>query len=114
MNPLLAEKKEAFNDFRILWDEAIERKFAETMAEFPNANPETVLDNICLPYMEKAFKYPLETYAEWLRNKYGDRQVCKRHLVYETGTEFFEELLAEGYISHVKGNKYIIKEKRNG
>lgn len=114
MNPLLAEKKEAFNDFRIVWDESIERRFAETMAEFPNADPETVLDNICLPYLDEAFLHPLEAYAKWLKWKFNNRKVRKRYLIQETGTEFFEELLAAGYISRIeKTNFYIIKEKRN-
>lgn len=112
MNALIAAKKEVFDDFCIPWDEEIERKFAATMAKYPNSNPEIVLDNIAHPYMEKAYANPYQTYAAWLKTKYNGAPVTKKRIVSILGRETFDDLLCLGYLNPVKyAKRYTVAER---
>lgn len=111
MNPLIEEKKEIFDDFRIPWSEAIEWKFEDAIASCPNSDPEVILDNIAKPYFEKAFLHPLETYAEWLKEKYYGRSLTKRTIIKEIGEDYFNQMLKSGMLKAIpKTRFYIIEE----
>jgi len=102
MQALIVEKKAVFDDFRIAWDESIEKEFSNRMAANPKANPEITLDNICQSYMVKALETPTETAFAWLKEKHGD---CAKGITIkrEIGTEIFNELLRSGCIERIKG-----------
>lgn len=96
METIIELKKQVFNDMRIPWDESIERKLYAQMEMFPNSDPEILLDNIALLYIHKAFADPNETYAAWLKAKYGDKFIERRTLRSELGDEVFEEMVSSG------------------
>ena len=111
MKTLLKEKREIFEDFHIPWNETIEWKFSDAMDSYPKADPQTVLDNIVKPYLEKAFQNPLETYVEWLKEKYCGRPMTKRTIKSEIGEDYFKEMLRKGILEPIfKTNFYTIVE----
>ena len=96
MKAIIDAKREVFYDMRIPWDMAIERKFAESLSRFPNGNPEIILDNIASSYIERALSHPLETYAAWLKEQYGNSSLSMRRIRSKLGKEIFKELAESG------------------
>lgn len=104
METIIAEKMGVFYDFRIPWDEAIERKFYARMAAFPNSDPEATLDSIAKPYMEQAFDDPVQSMAQWLRQKHNGNPITKRAISMELGKENFDLLRNAGVIKNIRDN----------
>lgn len=102
MQTLIEEKKSVFDDFRIPWDESIEKEFANRMAANPKANPEITLDNICQSYLARALETPTETAYAWLKEKH-ESAPTGRTIKHEVGKEIFDELLSAGRLKRVKG-----------